>query len=415
MTSPFRKAPAVFSMAASSASILLGYKMLRSAADSLFLAEFGASRLPYIMTAVPIGVALAMFGFSHLLKKYGPFRAFVGSGILSALLFLVLYGFVVMKVPYASAALYLVKEVYIVLLIAQHWSFINSVVTAQEGKVLNGPVLGIAQGGSLLGGLALAGLPERFGSAQMIPVGALFTLVGLVFVTYSFRREGEAKPDAPPKTLAQHFALDLLRKERTVLSLAMIVVATQIVSILLELAFLQSLQAAGLQTDARSAFLVRFWNWIDVASLILAFGVTPVLLARLSLKLVHYLIPAIHLLTVSAVAVKPGLTTALAAFFTFKALDYNVFGPAKEILYVPLSFDTRYRAKQLIDSVVYRTSKGVTSGLISIVTGIGGGFAALSLSPPFVGAALLGWLGTVRWLARTNPAMRSPGSDHRDV
>ena len=43
------------------------------------------------------------------------------------------------------------------------------------------------------------------------------------------------------------------------------------------------------------------------------------------------------------------------AFFLFKAFDYSIFRAAKEVLYVPLSFDERYRAKEIIDVLGYRT------------------------------------------------------------
>ena len=48
----------------------------------------------------------------------------------------------------------------------------------------------------------------------------------------------------------------------------------------------------------------------------------------------------------------------------FKSFDYSVFRAAKEILYIPLSFDARYRAKEVIDVFAYRTGKGATSILV---------------------------------------------------
>jgi AAA family ATP:ADP antiporter len=50
--------------------------------------------------------------------------------------------------------------------------------------------------------------------------------------------------------------------------------------------------------------------------------------------------------------------TAGTAFVLFKAFDYSLFRAAKEILYIPLSFDERYRAKEFIDVFGYRCSKG---------------------------------------------------------
>ena len=48
----------------------------------------------------------------------------------------------------------------------------------------------------------------------------------------------------------------------------------------------------------------------------------------------------------------------------FKAFDYSIFRAAKEVLYIPLGFDARYRAKEVIDVFCYRTGKGGSSLLI---------------------------------------------------
>ena len=54
------------------------------------------------------------------------------------------------------------------------------------------------------------------------------------------------------------------------------------------------------------------------------------------------------------------------AFLLFKAFDYSLFRAAKEIFYIPLSFDARYRAKQVIDSFGYRFAKGGSAGVITV-------------------------------------------------
>jgi ATP/ADP translocase len=88
----------------------------------------------------------------------------------------------------------------------------------------------------------------------------------------------------------------------------------------------------------------------------------------------------------------------------FKVLDYSVFRAVKELLYVPLSFDARYRAKEIIDAFVYRASKGMTAGALAGV----GRFVVLPMVtfPAVIAGALLGWLGVVTQLAR--PHQRPP-------
>ena len=65
------------------------------------------------------------------------------------------------------------------------------------------------------------------------------------------------------------------------------------------------------------------------------------------------------------------MVTVGLAFFLFKAFDYSIFRAAKELLYIPLNFDERYRAKYVIDVFVYRTGKGGSSVVIVLLQKIG--------------------------------------------
>ena len=80
----------------------------------------------------------------------------------------------------------------------------------------------------------------------------------------------------------------------------------------------------------------------------------------------------VHLIAGAALTIAPSLRSGAIAFLLFKALDYSLFRAAKEILYIPLSFDARYRAKQVIDSFGYRFAKGGSAGVITVI-----GFAML--------------------------------------
>ena len=62
----------------------------------------------------------------------------------------------------------------------------------------------------------------------------------------------------------------------------------------------------------------------------------------------------------------PSVATSGTAFLLFKAFDYSIFRAAKEILYIPLSFDARYRAKEFIDVFGYRFSKGAISLVVAL-------------------------------------------------
>ena len=92
------------------------------------------------------------------------------------------------------------------------------------------------------------------------------------------------------------------------------------------------------------------------------------------------------------------------AFLLFKAFDYSIFRAAKELLYIPLSFDARYRAKEVIDVFGYRTGKGGSSVLIVFAQRAGLVMSGYYLTIGFATALL--WIALVFPLTRqtTKPA-----------
>ena len=69
--------------------------------------------------------------------------------------------------------------------------------------------------------------------------------------------------------------------------------------------------------------------------------------------------------------IETNVITVGLAFFLFKAFDYSIFRAAKELLYIPLSFDERYRAKEVIDVFGYRAGKGGSSVVIVLLQKMG--------------------------------------------
>ena len=101
--------------------------------------------------------------------------------------------------------------------------------------------------------------------------------------------------------------------------------------------------------------------------LALQFIGAPLLLNFVNIRVVHLLMPVVHLVAITVAIIEPTVFTVGLAFFLFKAFDYSVFRAAKELLYVPLSFDERYRAKPIIDVFGYRAGKGGSSVVIVLL------------------------------------------------
>ena len=57
----------------------------------------------------------------------------------------------------------------------------------------------------------------------------------------------------------------------------------------------------------------------------------------------------------------PSFASISSSFIAAKSIDHSVFGIAREMLYIPLSHEEKFRAKAVIDVFAYRSAKGIAS------------------------------------------------------
>lgn len=381
-------------MALTAMFTLVGYEFMRSASTVLFKNAYGAANLPLVMAAMPLVVFGTVWLYGHILSALGPRRTLLVTSLGSGGLILACYLILLTGSKMITPVLFLIKEVYIVLLIEQYWSYINSSVSGRTARRVNGPVTGIAGLGSAAGGFLVALSAQDLGTETMILCGAIALLPSalLANVTYTFYGE----PDVPvgDSPVRSHMGWRWLRDNPTLLFLLLIVLSTQVVAAVLDFKFqgLLSIEYAGRQDD-ETAFQGQFWATLNTASIILQFIGAPLLLTFVSLRLIHIMMPAIHITAIGFAIAEPSVFSVGLAFMLFKAFDYSIFRAAKEVLYVPLSYDERYRAKEIIDVFGYRTGKGASSVVIVILQRLGVVMSNYYLATAFCAVAV--WLALI--------------------
>jgi AAA family ATP:ADP antiporter len=167
----------------------------------------------------------------------------------------------------------------------------------------------------------------------------------------------------------------------------------------LSLAFQGVLQDVMPNMDEQTAWSYAFYGWLNGAAAVLQFFVAPLLMTYVAPGIVHVLIPFIHCVALVVYLKSPSLATIAAAYMIFKSIDYSVFRAAKEVLYIPLPFDSRYRAKEVIDVFGYRFSKGVTAGCITLLQNAGMVFTEVAYAGAGLAACAI-WAALAVPLAR---------------
>lgn len=396
----------------SAACLFCGYELVRSPANTLFKAAYGKAGLPYAMAATPVAVVGFLWIYGHLLTRYGPKRTLILTTLGSCAILAGCCGGLAIQWRPAAAVLYIVREAYIVLLMEQYWSFLNSTLGDARARRLNGPICGVGSAGSIVGALLVSALALPIGTAPLLLLGAAVTLPTALLGYLAYRAGGEpAARSSPDEPYSDALGARLLLHKPVLALLLAIILLTQAISGLTDLSFQGVLQDAIPSADAQTAFSGTFFMWLNIGAAGMQFVLTPLLLRVLPLRAIHTAIPLVHVATCVYLWRHATLLAAGTAYMAFKVLDYSLFRAAKELLYIPLSFDARYRAKELIDVFGYRLGKGAMSLVI-----VGLQNTRLAISEPVLAlcaaSAAVIWAGLATVLP--SPASRRHGdSDGR--
>lgn len=406
MTDTTRRYTTALWTALAAALLLGGYEFVRSASSTLLQEAYGKDAMVYAMAAMPPAVFALLWCYGTILTAFGPRRTLLITSLASAVAITTLTTGINAQWGPAAVALYLFREAYVVLLIEQYWSLLNSTLGDQHARKLNGPICGVAS----LGAIACGMLVSRFTghtftlydepftlSTGVLPyLAAALTLPAMLCSDMAYRTAGEPC-DTPPRHAPHRPTLALRQffQNPMLACLFGVILATQVLSASIELRFFDTLATHFTDLDVRTAYAASVFVTINIAAGIMQFAATPLMLHWIPLRRIHLAIPLIHLVAISVMIVHGGLGSAVGAYVIFKSIDYSVFRAAKELLYIPLGFDARYRVKEVIDVMGYRLGKGGASVAFSLLHA--GGFAV---------TGILGWAAisaTVVWAALAWP------------
>jgi ATP/ADP translocase len=365
----------------SAGCVLAGYSAIRNASATLFKETYGANKLPLVMAVMPLGVLAILYLYALLLSAFGPRRTLwittLGSGAVIALL----YGAIRLEslhphMRLARAALVIVSDAYIALLIEQYWSFLNSTLTTSSAKKLNGPIMGVASIGAVAGAALASVTVSHLGTINMVLLAAAILVPAAILSDLAYQTAGEPR-ETPPSDQAQVaprsalLAFNLFARTPLLIAILIMVLATQVLATVLYLNYQSVLQAAIPQADPQTKWALEFESLMNLLAAFMQFIAAPLLLRFLPIALILIAMPVVQVTAAAITFAHPSLRSAAAAYLIFKMFDYSLFKAAKETLYIPLSYDARYRAKEVIDVLGYRAAKGATSAALAISERLG--------------------------------------------
>jgi AAA family ATP:ADP antiporter len=151
-------------------------------------------------------------------------------------------------------------------------------------------------------------------------------------------------------------------------------------------------------------------DWlVNLVTFGMAFFLTGRIVGKLGMPAALALMPFLVGAGLLILAFAPMLTVLLALQVFRRGGNYGLTRPAREMLYTKVSQEERFKAKPVVDIVVYRGGDAISGTLFAFLTdGIGLGLAAVALVGSAIAAA---WGGVGIWLGKKFDSDREAGSE----
>ena len=353
---------------------LTSYNIIKPITRSEFISSLGADDLPYVTFAMGVLIGVIMQGYTKVIAVV-PRRWMIPAtqvGI-AALLIVFYFLFTFVAADWVAVAFYIVSLILAVLLVSQFWTLANDVYDPRQAKRL----FGFIGAGSSLGGATGAGLTaflvKSVGSKTMILIAALVMIACLLIVVTIIRREKSAGTSDASKTgeeegVSGGEALQLLRSSRHLQVISLVIafgaMASNIVEQQVNMAAAEQIGASN--SDAIAAFLGQLIVYLSLIGFVIQLTLTSKIHRVLGIGFALLMLPV----SMGTVATLILLNRALWAPSVGRIIDtsirYTIDKTSREVLFLPLPGDIKYRAKPFIDVTMDRLAKGVGALLILV-------------------------------------------------
>ncbi|MEP7117020.1 MAG: Npt1/Npt2 family nucleotide transporter [Acidobacteriota bacterium] len=354
---------------------MTSYNIVKPVTRSQFISSLGADNLPWVQFGAGMVIGLIMQAYTKLIANV-PRRWTIPVTQAGMIVLLVTFWVLFTQVgaEWVSVGFYLFGLILGILLISQFWTLANDIYDPRQAKRLFGLIGGGASLGGATGAAITAGLVETLGTKTMLLVSAAIMVVCLLIVVRIIRTNQRAGQSDAAKTGEEEGvgggeALALLRGSRHLQIIALVIAFAAIGAAIIE----QQLNMAAAEakgqanTDSITAFLAQITVYLSLIGLFIQVALTSRIHRLLGIGFALMILPVslgasgLLMLTVGA------LWTSGVARVLDTSLRYTVDKTTREILFLPLPADVKYRAKPFIDVTVDRLSKGAGALMILVL------------------------------------------------
>ncbi|MCK4760328.1 MAG: MFS transporter, partial [Candidatus Aminicenantes bacterium] len=360
--------------------IMFPYYIIKPYRDAKYITEQEAIKLPiaYLTTAIVVWIFVAFY--TRLQVKI-PRRILVISSLVvfsvTCLVSQQLFASEVREYSWMPLAFWVWANIFIVALGTQFWILMNDIFNPREAKRL----IGFFGSGGLLGGIfgaLLTGILGRKYPDKLLLI-AFAILIISIFVANSIFIWQRKKNPSPDKAENKNKgsggesskvgiinSFNTIRRNRYLTLLAVIVILTFIVATFIDYQSKTIIDIHEERMDRMTSLFGYFHAGLLVLPFFISLFLTSKVIKRFGIRLTLLFFPLMLLLCACGIYVWPIFYLAIAIKASDKSLSFSLNQFTRELLYIPISPELKYKAKVFIDMFLNRFAKGLGALLLMI-------------------------------------------------
>jgi len=374
-------------------TLLAGYYVLRPLRDQMGIAG-GVKNLPWLFTATFVSLLIAQPIYGALVAKLPRARFipivyhfFVANLAVFWLLFTL-----GIETEIIARVFFVWVSVFNLFAVAVFWSFMADLYDAEQGKRLFGFIGAGGTAGALLGPVITIVLSAPLGPTNLLIAAAAFLELA-VFCVYRLERVTRPQAAAHPRqeriggsALA---ALPELIRSPYLLGIGAWVSLLSFAATILYFEQAHIVSAAVSGAGAQTRVFASIDLAVGLLTLATQVFVTGHLLKRFGTGISAGALPAIYVGGFVALLLSPTLAVVLVVQVLQRWMNFAIANPARQVFFTVISREEKYKAKNLIDVVIYRGSDALSGWVFDSLQALGLKLGAIALC---VLPVTVGWL-----------------------
>lgn len=352
--------------------LLCSYYILRPVRDEMGV-QTGVDRLQWLFTGTFVATLLLVPLFGWAAKHIPRFALLpLVYGLVVATLVGFHFTFHAGITLGVAASFYIWLSVFNLLVVSLFWSQVSDVYTREQAHRLYGHIAAGGTVGALTGPALTAILARHINLASLLALSAALLALAAVCMVL-FRLGAPATSPAPQRPIGGSILAGIrLTLQRPVLrGVALLVICYSAVSTVLYMEQLDLVAARFEDSGDRTSFFATIDLAVNVFALSIQLLVTRRVVQHTGLRTALSVVPVLVAAGLGALLAWRSAVAVAMVQVIHRAGDYSLMRPGREMMYTTVDAESRYKAKNFIDTAVYRANDALSAWGIAAIRGAG--------------------------------------------